>query len=201
MFGNVLPVLEYKYITLKKRGSPSLTRNLTNLRSPFFCWKPRRSKMPRNVSPPGGSWLRDFSIKYTHSFLLSSNCWSCQHSKAKTKSRQGDVQWWIFYLLPKVSKIPTRCCFVVRFEILYQHEKKLRKFIQCDLNLQRSLRNTHLENALLRKRWWQAFRLYLGKCADKLPRWTLPSRWTLLWYPQRQTPFAIPAQLITTGCL
>lgn len=79
--------------------------------------------------------------------------------------------------------------------------KKLRKFIKCDPNSQRSLRNIHLENALLRKRWWQAFPLYLGKCADKLPRWTLPSRWTLLWYPQPQTPFAIPAQLITTGSL
>lgn len=32
--------------------------------------------------------------------------------KAKTKS-QGDWQWWIFNLLPKVPKIPTQCCFMV----------------------------------------------------------------------------------------
>jgi hypothetical protein len=141
MFGNVLLVLKYKYITLKK-GSSSLTRNLTNLRSPFFCWKPRRSKMPRNVSPPGGNWLRDFSIKYTHSFLLSSNFWSCQHGKEGKNQKSRRLAMVDLQPSPKgVKDSNTSVVSWFKFEIQHQH-KKVRKFIECDLNSQRSLR-TH----------------------------------------------------------
>lgn len=57
-----------------------LTRNLVNFRSPFFCLKPLRSNIPRNVSQPGGSCERAFSIKYTQCLSLSSNCSSCSLS-------------------------------------------------------------------------------------------------------------------------
>lgn len=49
-----------------------LTKKPAKPRSPFFCLKPLRSKMPNTVSCPSGSCFSAFSSVSTHKRLLSS---------------------------------------------------------------------------------------------------------------------------------